>query len=279
MNGRKRLFLTNPAAHRTTISTGMPITLENMQGIAKTYTWHPKSPGSFVKPNGPHGVSGPPDPNIRIVNLKSPWKPFQIVSSEGASADIYGGENTYFNFECWNHWPVAQIASSGRPCVANDRASHTSLSHLLWKTYSKGEDTETKIMLNGLTTKSPADLLPLAKSWLSLPNMQVQGADYHNDGYDPTQQAYLLTRIKSGSPVTLRLTLDGTEASPVLDPAIVIKDWGDGGAQLKIDGKSVACGKAFRLGHIRRLESTDLVIWMEKQLTAPFNIELTPTLR
>ena len=174
---------------------------------------------------------------------------------------------------------MAQIASSGRPCVAADRASHTSLSHLHWKAYSKGENTETKILMSGLTTKSPADLLPLAKSWLSPPNMQVKGADYHNDGYDPTQRAYVLTRTKSENPATLRLTLDGSDASPVLDPAIVIKDWGEGGAQLKIDGKSVAWGKAFRLGHIRRLESTDLVIWIQRQSTALFNIELTPMLR
>ena len=255
------------------------ITLENMQGIVKTYTWKPKPAGSFTKPNGPHGVTGPRDPNIQIVNLKSQWKPFQIVSSDGASADIYDGENTYFNFECWNHWPVAQIASSGRPCVANDRASHTSLSHLLWKTYSKDENTETKILMSGLTTQSPSDLLTLAKSWLSPPKMQVNGDNYRNDGYDPTQRAYVLTRIKGDNPVALRLTLDGSEASPVLDPAIVIKNWGDGAAQLKIDGRSIASGTAFRVGHIRRLEATDLVLWMQKESTAQLNIELIPGTR
>ena len=255
------------------------ITLENMQGTVKTYTWQPKPVGSFIKPNGPTGVTGPPGPNIQMVNLKSQWKPFQIVAPSGARADIYNGENTYFNFECWNHWPVAQIASSGRPCVAADRASHTSLSHLHWKAYSKGENTETKILMSGLTTKSPADLLTLAKSWLSPPNMQVKGADYHDDGFDPTQRAYVLTRTKSESPATLQLALDGSDASPVLDPAIVIKDWGEGGVQLKIDGKSVAWGKAFRLGYIRRLESTDLVIWIQRQSTTLFNIELTPMLR
>ena len=145
------------------------ITLENMQGTVKTYTWQPKPVGSFIKPNGPAGVTGPPAPNIQIVNLKSQWKPFQIVAPNGARADIYNGENTYFNFECWNHWPVAQIASSGRPCVAADRASHTSLSHLHWKAYSKGENTETKILMSGLTTKSPADLLTWRSHGFHLP--------------------------------------------------------------------------------------------------------------
>ncbi|HZC42711.1 MAG TPA: LamG domain-containing protein [Acidobacteriaceae bacterium] len=252
------------------------VTLENMQGETKTYTWHPKPAGSFVKPDGPAKVTGPPDPNIQIINLKSQWKPFQIVSPDGATADIYNGENTYFNFECWNHWPVAQIASSGRPCVASDRASHTSLSHLRWKAYSKDEDTETKILMSGLSTKSPAELLPLAKSWLAPPNMQVEGEDYSNNGYDSTQRAYVLTKEKPGAPVTLRLTLNGSDASPIFDPAIGIKGWGEGEAQLKLDGKAVTWGKRFRLGHIHRLESTDLVVWIETQSTNGLTVELAP---
>ena len=89
----------------------------------------------------------------------------------------------------------------------------------------------------------------------------------------------MLTRIKGDNPVALRLTLDGSEASPVLDPAIVIKNWGDGAAQLKIDGRSIASGTAFRVGHIRRLEATDLVLWMQKESTAQLNIELIPGTR
>jgi hypothetical protein len=255
------------------------ITLENMQGETKTYTWQPKPAGDFTTPNGPAAVTGPPNPNIQIVNIKSQWKPFQVVSPDGASADIYNNENTYFNFLCWNHWPVAQIASSDRPCVTDDRASHSSLSHLYWKIYSKGENTETKILMDGLTTKSPAELLPLAKSWLSPPKMQVEGEGYRNDGYDPTQRAYVLTRTAGRNGATLRLTFDASGNSPIFDPAIVIQGWGEEDAKLKIDGKSAAWGKSFRRGHIHRLESTDLVIWMQSQSTASFRVELIPAVR
>ncbi len=85
------------------------ITLENMQGATQTYTWQHKPAGDFGPPLAPAGVTGPPDPNIQIVNLKSNWKPFQIVAPDGASANIYNDEDTYFDFECWNHWPVAQM--------------------------------------------------------------------------------------------------------------------------------------------------------------------------
>lgn len=253
------------------------ITLENMQGATKTYTWGQKHAGTFGNPVGPGPVSGPPDPNIQLVNMKSQWKPFQVVPAEGASADIYNNENSYFNFLCWNHWPVAQIASSDRPCVTDDRASHSSLSHLYWKVYSKGENTATKIMMDGLTTKSPAELLPLAKSWLSPPAVQVQGSDYRNDGYDPTQRAYVLTRTAAKSTDRLSIRFEASDASPILNPAIVIRNWGDETARLDIDGKSAPWGKDCRMGYVHRLNGTDLVIWIQRQSARPLDMQVIST--
>lgn len=257
------------------------ITLENMKGETKTYTWKPKPVGTFTWPNAPLGpgepiVTEPPDPNIQIVNLKSEWKPFQIIPPDGAHVDISNAEYSYFNFECWNHWPVAQIPSSGRPCVTDDRASHTALTHLWWKAYAKHGDTETKILMDGLSRKSPAGLLFLAKSWLSPAKIHVVGRGYSNGGYDPTQASYLLMNSERGRPATLKVTFDASQSSPIYNPAIVIKDWGELGARLAINGKPVSWGKSYRMGLIHRLEGTDLVVWIRKQTTKPFRIELTP---
>ena len=252
------------------------ITLENMQGQTKTYTWHPKPYGLLHTPYGPEGgITGPPNPNIQLVNMKSQWKPFQIHSPENASADIYNNELTYFSFLCWNHWPVAQIASSDRPCVAADRASHSSLSHLYWKPYFQDQHTEIKLLMDGLTTKTPAELLPLAKSWLSPAAMSVAGAGFRSNGYDPAQRDYVVTRTDAGA--TLRITLDASEASPVVNPAILIKNWGEGDAALRVNGQPVAWGKDYRAGHIEHLDHTDLVIWIQAQSTQPFSIELSPS--
>lgn len=251
------------------------LTLENMQGETKTYTWRPKPEGVLGVPNGPAGVTGPPDPNIQLVNMKSQWKPFQIVSPDGATADIYGHELTYFAFECWNHWPVAQIISSDRPCVAADRASHSSLSHLHWKLYAEGQNTETKILMDGLTTKSPAELLPLAKSWLSPPAMTVRGAGYSSGGYDPAQRAYVITRTDERNPAAVDLSFAASENSPLVNPAIVVKGWGEAEARLRINGKPVSRGKDFRAGRVEHLEGADLVMWLQTESTRPMEIELT----
>jgi hypothetical protein len=255
------------------------LTLENMKGEAQTYTWRAKPAGVLGTPEGPPGATGPPDPNIQLVNMKSQWKPFQIVDPEGATADIYNNELTYFSFECWNHWPVAQIASSDRPCVAADRASHSSLSHLHWKLYAKTRNTETKILMDGLTTKSPAELLPLAKSWLSPPALHLEGNAYQSEGYDPAQRDYVLVRGQSSPDTPLRMTLAASPSSPAAGLAILIRNWGDGDAQLKIDGRSVARGNAFRLGHIEHLDRTDLIVWVQTESTAPLRMELSAASR
>jgi hypothetical protein len=252
------------------------LTLENMQGETKSYTWHPKMAGEFSPASGPSGVTGPEHPNIQVVNLKSEWKPFEITNGQDASADIYGNEDTYFGFECWNHWPVAQIASSDRPCVSNDRASHSSLSHLYWKMYSRDANGETKILMDGLTTRSASELLPLAKSWITPPEMEMTTAGYTSQGYDPTQRAWVVAKNGDREPRSLQLTFAASEASPLIDPAVVIKNWGDGDAQLRVDGGAVKWGEDFRVGHVLHLEGTDLVIWLRKESARPLRIEVSP---
>lgn len=140
-----------------------------------------------------------------------------------------------------------------------------------------GPNTETKILMDGLTTQPIAGLIPLAKSWLSPPRMEVVGDGYQNGSYDPTQRAYTVTRAEPETPATLKLTFNASAASPLYDPAIVIKNWGEGAARLEINGKPVTWGRSYREGYVRRLRGTDLVVWMQRQSTAAFHVEVVPT--
>jgi Concanavalin A-like lectin/glucanases superfamily len=248
------------------------LTLENMQGQTAIYSWHPKPPGTFSRPIGPKGADRPEDPNIQIVNLKSKWKPFQIVSPVHSRFNIYNGERTYFSFECWNHWPVAQIISSGRPCVADDRASHSSLSHVYWDDYAKSDASETKLLLDGLTADASAEILPLARSWLSPPAMQVSGPGYSGKGYDPAQRAFVINRDPDSPRGALKITLDASAASPLFDPALVVTNWNGWNADLKIDGKMAPWNGDNRHGFASRLAGTDLVIWLRRKFVEPLVI-------
>jgi len=262
-------IIINPPGTRPTDNIELKaLTLANMAGATATYSWVPKPPKVLDEPS---------DPNIQLVNLKAKWKPFQVVSPDHSRITPYSSrEKTFSVFPWWNHWPVAQIPSSGRSAVAPDRASHSSLSHIHWTAFAKHGDTETKILMDGLTTKSAADLVPLARSWISPPGPKVKGTDYQNDGYDPTQRAYVLTSEVQGKPARLDLTLAASRNSPVYDPAIVIHNWGESRAHVAIDGRAVSEGKVLRVGHVQNLNGTDLVIWLQKESVTPMEISVQP---
>ncbi len=252
------------------------LTLTNMKGESVTYSWKQRSDASFARPDGPQAVTGPPEANMQMVNLKSAWKPFQIVPPVDVKWDIYNGEKTYFTFECWNHWPVAQIASSGRPCLAPDRPSHSSLSHIIWPASQPGENTQSELLLSGLTAKSPRELLPLAKSWLSPPRVDVAGDGFRSGGYDAAERAFVLLHDASAKLAPLVMTLQASEVSPGVNPAVVIKNWGDGEARITLDGKPRPVGSDLRVGHVRRLEGTDLIVWFQTEATKPLHVSVTP---
>ena len=252
------------------------LTIANMKGETATYTWLPKASGVYGDLHQPTAIDKPENPNIQWVNLKSEWKPFEIVSPTHAQFKTFTIAKSYFSFGCWNHWPITQIPSSGRYCVATDRASHSSLSHIFWDTYETNENSITKILMDGLTTKSAAELSPLARSWLFAPTVDVVGDGYQSEGYDAAQRAFVLVRRKSDKPAALELTLHASDASPIVNPAVVIKNWGDAAAQLKVDGKPTSWGKDFRAGYVKHLDGTDLVVWIRQTSTTPVQITLKP---
>ena len=243
------------------------LTIGNMKGETATYSWEKGPP--------PKKMEKPENPNIQVVNLKSKWRPFQIVSPANSSIKAYTGEVTYSMFEWWNHWPVAQVRSSGISAVAPDRPSHSSLSHILWDPYAKTDNTMTKILLHGLTTTSATELVPLAKSWLSAPTIEVGGAGFQNQGYDQTQRAFVIIRQTTASAPQLRLSLQASSESPLFNPAFVIRNWGDAEPKVRINGKLVARGPDFRYGFVPTVEGSDLVVWLRMESPRPTRLDFT----
>ena len=245
------------------------LTLANMAGETHTYTWLPKPDDSFDYPRGPNKLDLPAAANIQVVNLKATEKPFEVVFPKNASFSTYNGEKSYSMFEWWNHWPVAQLASSGRPAVAADRPSHSSLSHIYWDSYARDDATETKLLMTGMTTKTATDLIPLARSWISPPPIFVSGTATAN--YDPAQRAFV---ISSDNPIVAPLTLQlaASVNSPLVDPAFVIDDW-RGAATVTLDGQDV---DALKLGYVKGLTSTRLVVYLPVEITKPTTITITP---
>jgi len=256
------------------------VSLANMQGQSKTYYWTSRG--------GPEFDAGPARANIVKINVKGSKKPFALVAppqEQGLLITCYEGHGRGSHFNFWDHWPVSQAASDGRMATSGDHPSHSSLCHIgltgmataTWKSYAEGDNWRTKIMLHGMTDKAAGELAPLAKSWLQPPDLQVKTnrlgeSAFDSQGYDHTQRAYVLICQKAGRPTNLRFKLEASEDRPLVNPAFVIKDWGDAGASLSINGKRVS----FRVGHRRRADGIDLVVWIQAESTEPIDLRLLP---
>jgi hypothetical protein len=253
------------------------LTLENMAGETATYRWEPKAdPSSFAYPKGPQNLDKPKDANIQIVHLKSTQNPFQIVWPRGVSFDSYIGEKSYSMFEWWNHWPVAQVGSSGRPAIAADRASHTSLSHIFWDPYAKTANTETKLMFCGLTADQPSGLLPLAKSWLSPPSVRVTAGDATGSEYDPAERAFVIHRQATAKVSRLTLAVAATDVSPLANPAFVIENWSRSATITVTQNGRRISDLAAQTGIEHHLDGDSLVVYLPFHATQQTQVQIDP---
>ena len=242
------------------------LTFENMKGKMATYSWE-RPPVVIPKPD---------DANIQMVNLKAQWKPFQIVMPAHPLISTYIGEKTYSMFEWWNHWPVAQVKSSGISAVAPDRPSSSSLSHIEGQPWAQTSNSITKIMLDGLTNQHPAELKWLARSWASPPKVLIDAGPFVSSGYDPGQRAFVFRRAREPSPAPLEFSLPADDASPLLNPAFVVEGWGNAPPRIRVNGKWLHWGEDARYGIVSSLDADNLVVWLRLSARTRTSVEIEP---
>ena len=250
------------------------LVLANMKGQTATYSWGPNTSGQLEMMKPPRDMSQPENANIQLVNLKSLWKPFQIARPP-VQFEAFGPAGSYATWIWGDHFPVGQINSSGRLALTADRPSHASISHMYWDLYEQQEGQATKLLLDGLTLKPAGELASLAKSWVSPPEMLVSGGGATGKGFDPAQRAFVVERNEAARPSALSITLQASSDSPIVNPAIVVRNW-DAGVEIRVNGKPMVPGKSLRLGFAQRLEGCDLIIWLQAEAHEPVRIELEP---
>ena len=243
------------------------LTFANLKGVSSSYRWQPKLGKDLALPRGPENFPEPEDAVIQWVNLKSEWKPFQVAWGNDVKFSAYNGEKSISGFEWWNHWPVAQIASSGRPALAPDRAGHTSLSHIYWPIYEQDEQRISKILLTGLTRSSASQLAPIAASWRNPARLEL------SDGtvvpYDAAQRAYVLP---PGDARTLHMILHASEASPAVHPAFVVPGW-RGHVEMRVISGADSSVQA-RVGQVENLKGSTLIVYLPITASGDVVLEL-----
>jgi hypothetical protein len=243
--------------------------LANSRGASVEISWEKTTPPKV-----------PPQPEragIQRINTRSRFRPFAIARwQDEPSFDVYAGEirRDVSIYPWWNHWPTAFEPSNGRYALAADRASHSSLTHMSWRPLATTRDTVTKVHLEGMSDGGVAELASLARSWEAPAALTIGTPGATGGTYDPGERAWIIERTPSKGGTSISFTLAASVASPLENVALVVKGWGDGMPSLTMNGRSLERGDDLRVGHVRRLETTDLVLFVTVRATSPVRFVL-----
>jgi hypothetical protein len=96
--------------------------------------------------------------------------------------------------------------------------------------------------------------------------------------YDTAQRAYTVPREGRG-PVALEFELGRhSYEAPlhIVNPAFIVKDWGESEVSVKVNGKRLERGKDYKMGHEETATGIDLVIWIEMKSTEETQFKIEP---
>lgn len=215
------------------------------------------------------------DANIMLVNLKAQYKPFTIAVPKGIRIQPYlpdGPVPYVFNTFGWT-------SSSKTPYF-------TSICHILnyWH-YRRTDNTLEQVYLQGMTNAvDPVkELVSLAWSWIAAPRLQMEGLkpSYSVFTYDPAQKAYIVPREGWG-PTALEFTLEqdrdfrSRAPNSIVNPAFVVKDWGESDVLLQVNSKPVQQGESFRVGYEETATGKDLILWLKMKASETARFSISP---
>ncbi|MBN1342300.1 MAG: hypothetical protein JXQ73_06450 [Phycisphaerae bacterium] len=253
------------------------VSIANLEGESGDFVWD--SPGA------PHLTKPVPGACIEVVNLKAPRRPFVMIAPEEASISTFNGHAPNSRFNWWDHWPVSQDKSWTRVTTGRARPSHTSLSWIAnprkslprdWKAHERTEQSATKLLLNGLTSRSAAELAPLARSWLRPAPMTIHSKGFAGGEYDRGDRAYHVRRVDADASGALEFSVEASPGSPIVNLAVLVSDWGENGAVVAWADPQARSAPEARLGHRHRPEGTDLVIWLPVESKTPVRVRVRP---
>ncbi len=243
-----------------------PITFIKLNGDQKTYSYKPYPADFNEYLNAP----------IKVVNLKSKYRPFSVSLPHGLENEPYPPEGGLPHiFQTWLKDPLKGGYS-------------VSLGHSLnWWHYKRGDNKLEQIYLSGMTNSAePAgELIKLAKSWLIHPRMKIEAREFSYTApiYDPAQKAYIISKSEFPS-ARINYSLGGYVSAEeestfpvyIVNPVFVVKDWGTAKADLRLNEAPLQEGRDYRSGYEKNDSGTDLVIWLNYQSRAETFFEITP---
>jgi hypothetical protein len=281
----EQIVVLPPGKYPDDVIDSAGISLVNMHGDVSNYSWHDKN----LKIEMPE----PKGANMSYVNLKSTYRPFFIISPAPVTTVEGKWDSPFFRtyaakmatgnrqdpvpsvYGWWNHWPVAQVPGDGRWVTTPDHPSHFTLTTFdQWNDYAYTDRTRTRIMLQGMTNQDAKALVPLAKSWLQAPVLKMGSDKYKGGNYDQSERAYMIEKTDPADIAPCSFTLEASNESPLLNPAIIIKNWGSQLATLSVNNHIISQGDDFKQGIRKGPDGDDLILWIKMEIKTPGKIIL-----
>ena len=188
------------------------LTLITMDGKYKRISYKPYPPDcSLFEPA-----------NIQMVNLKSKYHPFTIVTEGNVEIKPY-----YMPMDDHRNIDKTVFITWPRLGHFEDGDYTSALSHVIkWGWHEKTENTLVQIYLLGMTDEPTEQqrvdkLVRLARSWQNAPELILKNNGYHYDGYEIKEKAYILTNTYGQK--DLHLSIMAGPKRPLVNPVFVIK--------------------------------------------------------
>ncbi|MEM6964304.1 MAG: GDSL-type esterase/lipase family protein, partial [Bacteroidota bacterium] len=245
----------------TTVNPDTSVLLADMAGNSAYIGYEPENPGLVDVLNGFAPLRYG---NMMAVNMvDSPHSPFLIGLPDSTELRPY---------ECFtNDQDCSTFYMWGAPCTYG---CVSPLGHLInWDQFEKQQANQatntpgfiSNVFLQGWIpdTTSGTAFSQLGKSWITPADMNITSNGFTGGTYEVRERAYQVTKEVTGTDFTC--TLQGTSATPIRNPAIVIQDWGSNTAHVTVDEVTPS---DVRVGH----EGNDLVVWIEYE--AETNIDI-----
>jgi hypothetical protein len=251
------------------------VKLANLEGEVSSHSY------ASWPSDGEGGFSGAiEDPVLSALNLKSTHKPVYIYEP-GSGIGPYGGgrkeiDYSYSHFHSRNHWPVSQVPCDGRFVLAADRVTSSAITSVEpVKQQREGDGAVVGRFVMGLSDRPLEELVPFAKSWIQPPTLEMEGTSYTYEGYNLNERAFeFLNASADPAPLSLRFLADPD--TPLVNPVLIVKDWGTQDVELLQDEKPVSEETGFRYAIRRTLHSRDLILWLDQTFTQESNIIIKP---
>jgi hypothetical protein len=116
------------------------------------------------------------------------------------------------------------------------------------------------------------DLIRFGRSWAYAPELAATGRGFVNKGYDKAQRCYLLEKTGSKAEA-VEFTLKGSKDSPVMNPAILVKNWNTNGAKILVNGKET---KTCKVGLNHQLDGDVLVLFIPLKAESSVRVTILP---